>query len=142
MILRAELEELAPRRGVEVHYVLGDHRGPGAQELLSAAHLGRLVPDIAHARRLRLRTAGDGRRDRREPAPRRRPAPPGDHGALRALMRMRAVLAALVVTAVVVVLLVSYDTRPPRAPTRSRRCARPAPRARDAARRGRTRPAR
>ena len=47
VILREELEELAARRGVEVHYVLGDHRGPGAAELLSADHLGRLVPDIA-----------------------------------------------------------------------------------------------
>jgi predicted ferric reductase len=47
VILRAELDELARRRGVEVHYVLGDHREPGAAELLSAAHLGRLVPDIA-----------------------------------------------------------------------------------------------
>ena len=47
VILRAELDDLASRRGVEVHYVLGDHRGPGAQELLSPAHLQRLVPDIA-----------------------------------------------------------------------------------------------
>ena len=47
VILRAELEELAQRRGVEVHYVLGDHRDPGAGELLSPEHLGRLVPDIA-----------------------------------------------------------------------------------------------
>jgi predicted ferric reductase len=47
VILRGELDELARRRGVEVHYVLGDHRGPGAAELLSADHLGRLVPDIA-----------------------------------------------------------------------------------------------
>ena len=54
---------------------------------------------------------------------------------------MRAVLAALVVTAVVVVLLVSYDTRPPRRPTRSRRCA-PRRRARATPARGRTRPAR
>jgi predicted ferric reductase len=47
VILRGELDELARRRGVEVHYVVGDHRGPGAAELLSADHLGRLVPDIA-----------------------------------------------------------------------------------------------
>jgi len=47
VILREELEELAERRGLELHYVLGDHRGPGAAELLSAEHLGRLVPDIA-----------------------------------------------------------------------------------------------
>jgi predicted ferric reductase len=47
VILRAELEELSRRRGIEVHYVLGDHRDPGSAELLSADHLGRLVPDIA-----------------------------------------------------------------------------------------------
>jgi predicted ferric reductase len=47
VILRAELEELSLRRGIDVHYVLGDHRDPGAAELLSAAHLGLLVPDIA-----------------------------------------------------------------------------------------------
>jgi predicted ferric reductase len=47
VILRAELDELARRRGAEVHYVLGDHRAPGAGELLSPEHLCRLVPDIA-----------------------------------------------------------------------------------------------
>jgi predicted ferric reductase len=47
VILRAELEELAHRRGTRVHYVIGDHRGPGAAELLSPEHLRRLVPDIA-----------------------------------------------------------------------------------------------
>jgi predicted ferric reductase len=47
VILRVELEELALRRGIEVHYVLGDHRGPGAADRLSAGHLERLVPDIA-----------------------------------------------------------------------------------------------
>jgi len=44
VILRAELDELARRRGAELHYVVGDHRG-GA--LLSPEHLQRLVPDIA-----------------------------------------------------------------------------------------------
>ena len=73
VILRAELDELARRRGVEVHYVLGDHR---EAELLSPEHLRRLVPDIAHARRLRLRPAGDDRGDAREPRPLRRVAPP------------------------------------------------------------------
>jgi predicted ferric reductase len=47
VILREELDELARRRGAEVHYVLGDHRESGAQELLSPEHLLRLVPDIA-----------------------------------------------------------------------------------------------
>jgi len=44
VILRAELEELARRRSVALHYVIGDHR---SGELLSAAHLLDLVPDIA-----------------------------------------------------------------------------------------------
>jgi predicted ferric reductase len=43
-VLRAELDELARRRGAELHYVVGDDR---AGELLSPAHLLRLVPDIA-----------------------------------------------------------------------------------------------
>jgi predicted ferric reductase len=45
VILREELEALARRRGVEVHYVLGDHREAG--ELLSPERLLELVPDIA-----------------------------------------------------------------------------------------------
>jgi predicted ferric reductase len=44
VILRAELDELARRRGAEIHYVVGDHRGG---DPLSADHLLRLVPDIA-----------------------------------------------------------------------------------------------
>ena len=44
VILRAELDDLARRRGAELHYVVGDHR-EGA--LLSPEHLQRLVPDIA-----------------------------------------------------------------------------------------------
>jgi predicted ferric reductase len=44
LILRAELEELAQRRGAELHYVVGDHR---AGELLSPDHLLALVPDLA-----------------------------------------------------------------------------------------------
>ena len=44
VILRAELEELAQRRGAALHYVVGDHRGG---ELLSPERLLRLVPDIA-----------------------------------------------------------------------------------------------
>ncbi|MEA2136067.1 MAG: hypothetical protein QOC68_3976 [Solirubrobacteraceae bacterium] len=47
VILRDELDELAIRRGAELHYVLGDHSGPGAGEMLSPEHLLRLVPDIA-----------------------------------------------------------------------------------------------
>jgi predicted ferric reductase len=44
VILRAELDELARRRGAELHYVVGDHREAA---LLSPEHLQRLVPDIA-----------------------------------------------------------------------------------------------
>jgi ferredoxin-NADP reductase len=47
VILRDELDELARRRGAEVHYVIGDHRGSGADELLLPEHLQQLVPDIA-----------------------------------------------------------------------------------------------
>jgi len=46
LIFRLELDRLADRRGLVVHYVVGDHRGAGAQ-LLSPAHLGELVPDAA-----------------------------------------------------------------------------------------------
>ena len=44
VILRDELDELAGRRGVEVHYVLGGHDGG---DLLSPARLQALMPDIA-----------------------------------------------------------------------------------------------
>ena len=44
VILRAELDELAGRRGVEVHYVVGGHDGG---ELLSPERLQALMPDIA-----------------------------------------------------------------------------------------------
>jgi predicted ferric reductase len=45
VIFRDELDRLAESRGAIVHYVLGDHRGDGA-DLLSPAHLRELVPDI------------------------------------------------------------------------------------------------
>ncbi|HXK15394.1 MAG TPA: ferredoxin reductase family protein [Gaiellaceae bacterium] len=45
VIFREELDTLAQARGATVHYVLGDHRGDGA-DLLSPAHLKELVPDI------------------------------------------------------------------------------------------------
>ena len=47
LILRKELEELAARRGIELHYVLGDHRAPAGAALLSPDRLLALVPDIA-----------------------------------------------------------------------------------------------
>jgi len=43
-VLRRELDELAARRGFELHYVIGDHR---TSALLTPAHLVELVPDIA-----------------------------------------------------------------------------------------------
>jgi predicted ferric reductase len=43
VILRAELDELARRRGVELHYVVGE----GGGRLLTPEHLQALVPDIA-----------------------------------------------------------------------------------------------
>jgi predicted ferric reductase len=45
VIFRDELDAIAAARGTTVHYVLGDHRGDGA-DLLSPAHLKELVPDI------------------------------------------------------------------------------------------------
>ena len=47
VILRRELDDLARRRGAHLHYVLGSHDAPGAEDLLSPQHLQRLVPDIA-----------------------------------------------------------------------------------------------
>ena len=47
LIFREELERLARERGIEVHYVVGDHRAPGNEHLMSAEHLRQLLPDIA-----------------------------------------------------------------------------------------------
>jgi predicted ferric reductase len=47
LLFVGELEELARRRGIDLRYVLGDHRDPAARHLLSAPHLRRLVPDVA-----------------------------------------------------------------------------------------------
>jgi predicted ferric reductase len=44
VLFRSELDELAQRRGAELHYVLGDR---GLSGLLSPEHLRALVPDIA-----------------------------------------------------------------------------------------------
>jgi len=46
LIFKRELDELAARRALAVHYVVGDHRGEGAR-LLSPEHLRELVPDAA-----------------------------------------------------------------------------------------------
>jgi predicted ferric reductase len=45
VIFREELDRIAEARRTTVHYVLGDHRGDGA-DLLSPTHLKELVPDI------------------------------------------------------------------------------------------------
>ena len=47
LVLREELEQLARERGIELHYVVGDHATPGGRTLLSRTHLRRLIPDIA-----------------------------------------------------------------------------------------------
>jgi ferredoxin-NADP reductase len=46
-ILLGELRDLAAARGAELHLISGDHRDPAGRQLLSPAHLRRLVPDIA-----------------------------------------------------------------------------------------------
>jgi ferredoxin-NADP reductase len=46
VVLRAELARLAQERGFTLHLVLGDHALPEHKDLLSAAHLQRLVPDL------------------------------------------------------------------------------------------------
>ncbi len=47
LVFRDELDELARERGAQIFYVVGDHRPPQAADLLSAAALIRMVPDIA-----------------------------------------------------------------------------------------------
>jgi predicted ferric reductase len=47
LVFRAELDELADARGIELHYVVGDHAAPGGERLLSPEHLRELVPDLA-----------------------------------------------------------------------------------------------
>jgi len=46
LVFHAELEELARNRGVALHYVIGDHRAPGCEHLMSPEHLHQLVPDL------------------------------------------------------------------------------------------------
>ena len=47
IVFAQELEELQHRRGIAVHYVIGDHAAPDGHLLLSPEHLGELVPDLA-----------------------------------------------------------------------------------------------
>src|SRR5206468_4125810 len=46
VIFRRELEELAARRDIELHYVVGDHAAAGGTRLLDSRHLRELVPDL------------------------------------------------------------------------------------------------
>ncbi len=46
LVFRTELEELARDRGIALHYVIGNHRAPGCEHLMSPEHLRQLVPDI------------------------------------------------------------------------------------------------
>ncbi len=46
LVFRDELDRLAAERGIELHYVVGDHATEEGSWLLSPAHLRELVPDI------------------------------------------------------------------------------------------------
>ena len=47
VVFADELAALVARRGIEVHYVVGDHASAEGRELLSTSHLRALIPDIA-----------------------------------------------------------------------------------------------
>jgi predicted ferric reductase len=47
IVFADELERIASRRDVRIEYVVGDHRSAEARDLLSAAHLRSIVPDLA-----------------------------------------------------------------------------------------------
>jgi predicted ferric reductase len=46
VIFRTELDELAEQRGIELHYVAGDHATDDGAHLLDPDHLRELVPDL------------------------------------------------------------------------------------------------
>jgi predicted ferric reductase len=46
IVFRSELDDLAQRHDVTLHYVVGDHRDAQSAHLLTAAHLGDMVPDL------------------------------------------------------------------------------------------------
>ena len=47
LVLRDEIEELAARRGAQLHELVGDHADPQYADLLAAANLQALAPEIA-----------------------------------------------------------------------------------------------
>jgi predicted ferric reductase len=47
LVFRDELDDIAARRGIALHYVVGDHRTDEGARLLDAEHLRELVPDLA-----------------------------------------------------------------------------------------------
>jgi predicted ferric reductase len=47
LVFRNELDDLVERRGITLHYVVGDHRTEDGARLLDAEHLRALVPDLA-----------------------------------------------------------------------------------------------
>lgn len=46
VMFRQEMDELAASRGIEVHYVLGDHRDPENAHLMSPQHLREVIPGL------------------------------------------------------------------------------------------------
>ena len=46
IVFRDELDQLAAQREVRLHYVVGDHRDASSAQLLTAAHLDELVPNL------------------------------------------------------------------------------------------------
>ena len=47
LVLRGEIEELARKRGMDVHLLVGDHATPEGARLLAPDHLREIVPDLA-----------------------------------------------------------------------------------------------
>jgi predicted ferric reductase len=46
LVFRTELEALGEKRGIRLHFVVGDHLAPGGERLMSPEHLLELVPDL------------------------------------------------------------------------------------------------
>jgi len=47
VVFASELARISAERNIAVHYVVGDHTQDEGRELLSAAHLRELVPDLS-----------------------------------------------------------------------------------------------